>query len=60
MIAVASMVMNFWGKKGGGGHGHGPPPAEMQMLVKPYHDEEEDEGDVELAEREDDALINTK
>jgi solute carrier family 35 (UDP-galactose transporter), member B1 len=62
MIAVASMVMNFWGKKGGGGHGHGPPsPAEMQkMAVEPYHDEEEDEGDVELADRQNEALINSK
>lgn len=58
-VSVTAMVMNFMGKskKGGGhGHGHGGPPKEeeneeeeMRKILAEYHDEEEDDGDVELA-----------
>jgi UDP-galactose transporter B1 len=41
LISVSSMVLNFWGKKGGGGHGggHGNPATplaeEMQKMIDP-------------------------
>jgi len=59
MIAVASMVMNFWGKKGGGGHGapSAIPADEMpKVFAEPYHDD--DGGDVELAGQEEERLID--
>lgn len=61
VISVTAMVMNFMGKsKKGGGHGHGSQEEphnkeeeseEMRKILAEYHDEDEDEGDVELAGR---------
>jgi solute carrier family 35 (UDP-galactose transporter), member B1 len=59
-ISIASMVMNFMGKKKKGDHGHGhggpPPPPEVAKssdeVEKMLHESDEDEdvtGDVELA-----------
>jgi UDP-galactose transporter B1 len=55
VLSVASMVMNFWGKKKGGGNGHGPPPVpeedeeELEKML-PYADAREanNDGDLEL------------
>jgi UDP-galactose transporter B1 len=58
VVSVTSMVMNFMGKSKKGGHGHGghadahnkeEETEEMQQILAEYHDEDEDEGDVELA-----------
>ncbi|KAG7365065.1 UAA transporter family protein [Nitzschia inconspicua] len=59
VISVTAMVMNFMGKsKKGVGHAHGSHEQrnteaesneEMQKILAEYHDEEEEEGDVELA-----------
>lgn len=60
VVSVTAMVMNFMGKskKGGGGHGHGghektnkdeENDEEMRKILAEYHDEEEEDGDVELA-----------
>jgi UDP-galactose transporter B1 len=67
VLSVASMVMNFWGKKksvggqeqsqhGNHHHHHGPPEEEEEELEKmlPYttHAQEEEEGDLELPPKE--------
>jgi solute carrier family 35 (UDP-galactose transporter), member B1 len=59
VVSVTAMVMNFLGKsKKGGGHGHGghgqstkdeENDEEMRKILAEYHDEEDDNGDVELA-----------
>ncbi|GAX22811.1 solute carrier family 35 (UDP-galactose transporter), member B1 [Fistulifera solaris] len=50
-VSVASMVMNFWGKKskkeGHGGESSGAVPEEMEKILVEEHDDEEG-GDVEL------------
>ncbi|KAL7570064.1 hypothetical protein ACA910_017099 [Epithemia clementina (nom. ined.)] len=51
-ISVASMVMNFWGKKKGGGHGHSGPPPPASDSIAPEElqkmlNEDEQEGDDE-------------
>ena len=55
VVAVASMVMNFWSKSGGGGHSHGtpeaPPDEIRKMLAEPHLDEEdEEEGNLQLVD----------
>jgi UDP-galactose transporter B1 len=53
-VSVASMVMNFWGKKskkeGHGGENSGAVPEEMEKILAEEHDDEEEGGggDVEL------------
>ena len=56
-VSVASMVMNFWGKKkgknegshGGGGEHSGAVPEEMEKILADEHDEEGGGGEVELS-----------
>jgi UDP-galactose transporter B1 len=53
VVSIASMIMNFWGKKKGKGDGHGappPPPAEVKEdeIQKLLDEEVEAEGHVEL------------
>lgn len=66
IVAVASMVMNFWSKSGGGGgHSLGQPeePTDeiRKMLVEPHHDgEDEEEGNVQLLDLQHEKYINSK
>lgn len=65
VVAVASMVMNFWSKSGGGGHSHGtpeaPPDEIRKMLAEPHLDEEdEEEGNLQLVDLQHKKYSNTK
>jgi solute carrier family 35 (UDP-galactose transporter), member B1 len=65
VVAVASMVMNFWSKSGGGGHSHGtpeaPPDEIRKMLAEPHLDEEdEEEGNLQLVDLQHEKYSNTK
>jgi UDP-galactose transporter B1 len=60
VVSVTAMVMNFMGKSKKGGHGHGhhgqenkeseqDEEEEMRKILADYHDEVEEDGDVEFA-----------
>jgi UDP-galactose transporter B1 len=68
VVSVTSMVMNFMSKtkskKGGHGHGSHEQQAkeeendeEMRKILAEYHDEEEEDGDVELAAQKQKSLV---